>query len=444
MELNDEARARIQLHGIRRLGAVAARQWMRKLGGAEAVVKAPRDVLAALGAGPELTAEVVDVESRLRADREIELAVRHGIDFYFPVDEGEGDIVSTGTRFSLSAMPMASTQPSAGADPGPTTLGPTTLRLDSVQCPPLVLTGIGRRELLLRERLVIAIVGTRTPTPYGVQHARAFAFDMASRGIVIASGYARGIDREAHRAALDAGGDTIAILGSGLLTPYPGDQPSLFDQIRERGLILSEFPLLTQAAKAHFPRRNRILAGISNATLVIEAGGASGSLITARWAIDQGREIFVMPGRIDSPMSAGCHTLLREGAWVASSIADLQLDFESLFGMRALSRWGVRSAGLTATPVRFPTTPVGATAGVQAAALAPGGFAARSLDTAGDRARARLVERAASGASLEELAQVWEGPPDDLFEAIVGLELAGRLERGPQGLLRAALTPRGP
>jgi predicted Rossmann fold nucleotide-binding protein DprA/Smf involved in DNA uptake len=219
------------------------------------------------------------------------------------------------------------------------------------------------------------------------------------------------------------------------LTPYPGDQPALFDQIRERGLIVSEFPLLTHAAKPHFPRRNRILAGLSQATLVIEAGGASGSLITARWAIDQGREIFVMPGRIDSPMSAGCHTLLRDGAWVASSIAELQLDFESLFGAQALSRWGVRSAGLTAAPT-------GATAGVPV--HAPGGVASRSLDTAGDRARVRLVERAASGASLEELAQVWEGPPDELFEAIVGLELAGRLERGPQGLLRAALTRMGP
>jgi DNA processing protein len=250
---------------------------------------------------------------------------------------------------------------------------------------------------------------------------------MAARGIVIASGYARGIDREAHRAALDAGAETVAVLGSGLLTPYPGDQPELFDRIREHGLLLSEFSLLTQAAKSHFPRRNRILAGISRATLVVEAGGASGSLITARWAIDQGREVFAMPGRIDSPMSAGCHELLREGAWVASSVGELILDFESLFGARQLSRWGVT---LTSAVGRGQTT-------------FPGVEALRAVDNPGVRARAKLVERAGSGASLEELAEVWEGKPDDLFEAIVGLELSGALERGPQGLLRAALTPRG-
>ncbi len=192
--------------------------------------------------------------------------------------------------------------------------------LETIDGPPEHLWLRGRAELLGALRRV-AIVGTRSPTPYGEAQAERFGRALAAAGIVVVSGMARGVDQAAHRAAMAAGGDTIAVLGSGVDVPWP-DVP-LAGEIAERGLLLSEFPPGQGPRPHHFPLRNRVISGLSEAVVVIEAAAASGSLITARWAADQGRAVYALPGRVDHPMSRGTHRLLREGAALIESPEEL-------------------------------------------------------------------------------------------------------------------------
>ena len=171
----------------------------------------------------------------------------------------------------------------------------------------------------------IAIVGARSATPSGLANARSFARAFAQSGNVITSGLAEGIDGAAHTATLDAGGITIAVLGTGPDIIYPRQHHALAERVRERGALVSEFPPGTAGKPDHFPRRNRIIAGLSLGTLVIEAGLKSGSLITARLAAEQGREVFALPGSIHSPLARGCHKLIRDGAMLVET-ADEVLD----------------------------------------------------------------------------------------------------------------------
>ena len=171
---------------------------------------------------------------------------------------------------------------------------------------------------------MIGIVGTRSPTPYGVAQAERFGAAFAEAGIVVVSGLARGIDSVAHAAALDAGGGTIAVLGSGVERPWPRER--LTRRIRTEGLLVSEFPPQMGPRRHHFPLRNRLISGMSTAVVVIEAAWASGSLITARWAADQSRDVFALPGRVDHPMSRGSHRLIREGALLVESPNDVLVD----------------------------------------------------------------------------------------------------------------------
>lgn len=178
--------------------------------------------------------------------------------------------------------------------------------------PPPWLYGVGDTELL--NYPAIAIVGSRNPSPAGREAAREFGMALARAGLVVVSGLARGIDAAAHEGALEANGLTIAVTGTGLDRVYPAANKKLAQRIAERGLIISEFGLGTQPARGNFPRRNRIIAGLSVATLVVEAARSSGSLITARMASSAGREVFAMPGSIHNPLARGCHQLIREGA----------------------------------------------------------------------------------------------------------------------------------
>jgi len=171
----------------------------------------------------------------------------------------------------------------------------------------------------------IAIVGSRNATASGLANARAFAGSFAQSGNVVTSGLAEGIDGAAHAAALDAGGTTIAVLGTGTDLIYPRQHGDLAARIRANGALVSEFPPGTAGKPEHFPRRNRIIAGLSLGTLVIEAGLKSGSLITARLAAEQGREVFALPGSIHSPLARGCHKLIRDGAMLVET-ADEVLD----------------------------------------------------------------------------------------------------------------------
>jgi DNA processing protein len=209
--------------------------------------------------------------------------------------------------------------------------------LDLIDCPPDDLWGAGQLEALTQGPR-IAIVGSRGPTAYGLDQATRFAAAFARQGWVVVSGLARGVDQAAHRAALDAGGTTVAVLGCGVDRPWP-DGP-LARSIRTSGLLLSEFSPGTPPRRHHFPLRNRIISGLSTGVLVIEAARRSGSLITARWALDQGKTVFALPGRVDNPLAAGTLALIRDGATPVGSPAELLAD---LIGTRPLPEAGAQS-----------------------------------------------------------------------------------------------------
>lgn len=187
--------------------------------------------------------------------------------------------------------------------------------------PPILLYVRGRVELLNRPAL--AIVGSRNPTPQGILNAERFAASFADAGLAVASGLALGIDAAAHRGALSSTGDTLAFIGTGIDRIYPARNHDLALEIGSRGAIVSEFPIGTPVAAANFPRRNRLISGISRGVLVVEAAIESGSLITARLAGEQGRDVFAIPGSIHSPQSRGCHKLIKQGAKLVETAQDV-------------------------------------------------------------------------------------------------------------------------
>lgn len=187
--------------------------------------------------------------------------------------------------------------------------------------PPLLLYAIGDTALLMRPS--IAIVGSRNPTPQGAENARGFAEALGRAGLTVVSGLALGIDAAAHEGALDAGAPTLAVIGTGIDIVYPTRHAELCQRIAAHGLVVSEFPLGAPPLPAHFPQRNRIIAGLSLGTLVVEAALRSGSLITARLAAEAGREVFALPGSIHAPLARGCHELIREGAKLALTAQDV-------------------------------------------------------------------------------------------------------------------------
>ena len=187
--------------------------------------------------------------------------------------------------------------------------------------PPTLLYVRGNPSLLRQRGL--AMVGSRNATPLGIQTAENFARALAGKGLCIISGLALGIDAAAHRGALSAGGDTIAVIGTGADRIYPARNKELALAIVEHGAVVSEFPLGTPAIAANFPRRNRIISGLSRGVLVVEAAPESGSLITARLAGEQGREVFAIPGSIHSPVARGCHKLIKQGAKLVETANDV-------------------------------------------------------------------------------------------------------------------------
>lgn len=191
--------------------------------------------------------------------------------------------------------------------------------------PPPVLFLKGRRELLGRPGL--AVVGSRNATPSGLKNAEAFASSLSEAGFTIISGMALGIDAAAHRGGLSGIGSSIAVVGTGLDLVYPARNKALAHDLAETGLIISEFALGTPALAKNFPRRNRIISGLSRGVLVVEAALASGSLITARLAGEQGREVFAIPGSIHSPFSKGCHQLIKQGAKLVDEANDILIEF---------------------------------------------------------------------------------------------------------------------
>ncbi|WP_339937523.1 DNA-processing protein DprA [Undibacterium luofuense] len=187
--------------------------------------------------------------------------------------------------------------------------------------PPVVLYALG--DLRFLNQTMIGVVGSRHATNQGTRHAHDFSAALSCAGVTVSSGLAAGIDAAAHEGALTGGGSTVAVVGTGLDKVYPARHKELAHRIAEKGCIISEYPLGTSPVAANFPRRNRLISGLATGVLVVEAAAQSGSLITARMAAEQGRDVFAIPGSIHAPLSKGCHQLIRQGAKLVESAADI-------------------------------------------------------------------------------------------------------------------------
>ena len=221
--------------------------------------------------------------------------------------------------------------------------------LHSVPRRPIALFVAGKLDVLNDPQL--AIVGSRNPTAQGRDTAHEFAEYLAARGLAVTSGLAVGIDSAAHRGALMAEGITLAVLGSGVDVIYPPSNRPLAAEIQRQGALISGFPLGSPPRREHFPQRNAIIAGMSLGTLVVEAARRSGSLITARLALDLGREVFAIPGSIHSPLSRGCHELIRQGAKLTETAYDIlsELNFSAFFADAARARAPPATAAIPAS-----------------------------------------------------------------------------------------------
>ena len=201
--------------------------------------------------------------------------------------------------------------------------------LKEIYDPPVVLYVKG--ALLPKDRSAVALVGSRQVTHYGVETARKLAYQLAYVGVTVVSGGARGVDTSAHQGALAAKGRTVTVLGTGINLVVPPENRELFERIAASGAVVTQFPFNRQADRQSFPIRNRIVAGMTLGTVVVEAGMVSGALITANFATEYGRQVFAVPGRIDSPQSRGCHDLIKKGAKLCEGAEDVLSEFEYLF-----------------------------------------------------------------------------------------------------------------
>lgn len=276
----------VRLSLVSGVGPLLRKALLARFGSATAVLAADKaDLQSVEGVGPTIAARIVAADDEIDAEFELRLAAEHGIDVLTEIDAGY----------------------------------PRPLR--QIHDPPGVL--FRRGQPLPQDELAVAIVGTRHATRYGAAQAERLAGSLARTGFTVVSGLARGIDAAAHRGALAAGGRTIAVLASGLLQIYPPEHDKLADEIAAGGYLVSEAPPRMVPIAGAFPQRNRVISGLCLGTIVVEAPDRSGALITARHAYEQGREVFAVPGPIDSRMSRGCHALIKDGAKLVESIDDV-------------------------------------------------------------------------------------------------------------------------
>lgn len=278
--------ALLALNALPGLGSVSRRRLLDAFGGDPArVLMAPASELRRVqGIGPQIAGIVSAWPQHFDLSREHDRMARSGVDFVNCEDE---------------AYPPL---------------------LQQIYDPPLGLYAKGK----LRPRLkTVAIIGTRHSSVYGRGVARRLAADLVRLGFCVVSGMARGIDTAAHQGALEAGGETAAVLGCGIDIIYPPENLDLYRQIAETGVILSELPFGMPATRNTFPLRNRLISGISQAVIVVESGASGGSMITARFAAEHGRHLLAVPGRIDTETSQGCHQLIRDGAVLMTSVDDV-------------------------------------------------------------------------------------------------------------------------
>jgi DNA processing protein len=284
--------------------------------------------------------------------------------------------------------------------------------------PPPVLFTRGKAELL--SSLGIAVVGTRHPTPYGLAATERLSGDLARAGLTIISGMARGIDTAAHKACIVAGGTTIAVLGCGVDIVYPSENKKLAAEIAGRGLIVSEFPMGSTAFPQNFPIRNRIVSGLSCGLLVVEGAQYSGSAITARLAMDQGREVFAVPGNITSKMSWGPNLLIKQGAKLVQDWNDIVVDLPQPAQRRLIDEGRQRLLNQGLADAHETSAPESAS---QTSESAPQGLAAR-----------RVLEKLKVDAAthLDTLVETLEDvSASEIIAALFELEILGLVRQQP-------------
>ncbi len=286
--------ALVALNLIEHVGPVRVRQLLEHFGDAPAILRASRQqLLQVRGIGEDTAAAIADWEKTTDLAAEMKRIAEFGCHIVTQEDAEYPEL------------------------------------LRQIYDPPIVLYVKG--ELSLKDKNSVAMVGSRMTTHYGIEVARKLAYQLAYVGVTVVSGGARGIDTAAHQGALSGKGRTIAVLGTGINLVTPPENAKLFEQIAASGALITQFPFNRCADKQTFPIRNRIVAGMTLGTVVVEANLTSGALITANFATEYGRQVFAVPGRIDSPRSKGCHDLIKKGAKLCEGAEDILSEFEYLF-----------------------------------------------------------------------------------------------------------------
>jgi DNA processing protein len=359
----------LRLHLAEGVGALTFRRLVEHFGSVEAICAAGPPALRAVeGVGPKTAAAIAAVDDRA-IDEELALAQKHGVKI---LCRGQG------------GYPAA---------------------LDNIHDPPAVLYVKG--QLAPADAVALSVVGSRRCTTYGLEQAERFGGLAGRAGLTVVSGGARGIDAAAHRGALSAGGRTIAVMGCGLCTTYPPENARLFEQIADgRGALLSELPMRTTVLAGNFPTRNRLISGLSLGVLIVEAAWRSGSLITARVALEQGREVLAVPGRVDSPFSAGTNGLIAKGS------AAMARDLDDVLAALGAVGQSLRDGGATQE------------------AMQP---AAPAVELSADE-QALLACLANGELSLDELVRRAAQPAAKVTAAMTMLALKGRVRQLPGGL----------
>lgn len=363
MKLSAENRAILSLHLIPEIGPKRCSRLMRCFGSAQAALAAPADEIAGIDDMPAALAMAVSAASSgTAADTEIAAAERSGVE------------IITCAHEQYPAF------------------------LKNLPDYPPVLYVAGNPEHLSAPS--VAIVGTRRPTAYGKSAAATISSGLVAGGAVVVSGGARGIDTVAHESALAAGGPTVAIMGSGINQVYPPENKKLFENIRQHGAVVSEFPMNFPPDKGNFPRRNRIIAGLALATVVVEADIKSGALITADFAMELGKDVFAVPGPVFSSVSRGPHRLIKNGAGLVECAADILEQITPLYEL------------LPRPTVPVPDESLVPITGLPASIL-------------------RLLDENSNGLSIENIAETLKQSPAGLASCLLELELSGLIQSLP-------------
>lgn len=372
MELTD-TQALLVLNALRNLGPISLRRLLDEFGDdPRAVLAAPAAALERVkGVGPTMSRSITGWTDSVNLAREEQRLVQAGARFITARDEDYPALLR-----ELYDAPI----------------------------------GLYQKGGYAHDRPAMAMVGSRKTTLYGQKVARTLALELSRAGFCIVSGLARGIDTAAHEGALEAGGPTVGVLGTGLDIIYPPENIDLYRQVEAAGAVVSEFPFGRRADRQSFAMRNRIVAGMSVGVVVIESDKAGGSMITARFAGEQGRQLFAVPGRIDQPTSAGCHQLIRDGATLVTCVDDILAEFSYL-------------DGLAPTPIAASPEQTGA--GEEGPALTPAESQVMACFAGGGRLNADEVV-AASGLPIAEVNTT-----------LMMLELHRRLAKQPDGRFEA-------